>query len=340
MKLLANLIIGLFFLVASQNCAQKSKFKLLEIQYSTAKWTGVAVSNKGRIFVNFPRWSAIPFSVAEIKDSQLVPYPDEEWNNWKEYATPNNHFVCVQSVYVDKDNFLWILDPASINGSVVEVGVKLLKIDLQTDSVIQVIYFDESVAPAQSYLNDIRVDTKRNIAYLTESGLGAIIVVDLSTGTSRRVLENHYSVKAEDIQLEINEQKIDFPVHSDGVALSNDRSFLYYKALTGNNLYRIKTEKLRDTSLTSVQLENEVEFVTKTFPCDAIEFDRNGNLFLTSIQDNSIYYLSPELELALQDDRLKWPDSFSITSAGEIYVSSSRILFPQGQHGLFKIVNK
>ena len=331
----------IMILFAVQIPAQKSSSKLSEIHYSTLRWTGVAVSNTGRIFVNFPRWSQIPFSVAEIVDSQLVPYPNVEWNTWDESTNPENHFICVQSVYIDKDNFLWILDPSSINGNVVEGGAKLLKVDLHTDSIMQVIYFDENSAPAQSYLNDIRVDTKRNIAYLTESGLGSITVVDLSTGNSRRLLENHYSVKAENIQLEINGQKIDFPVHSDGLALSNDCQYLYYKALTGNNLYRIKTNKLRDITLTSSQLENAVEFIFKTFPCDAIEFDSDGNLFFTSIQDNAIYYLTPEFELklAITDDRLKWPDSFSITPDGEIYVTSSGILFPPGLYGLFKITN-
>jgi sugar lactone lactonase YvrE len=331
----------IMILFAVQIPAQKSSFKLSEIHYSTLRWTGVAVSNTGRIFVNFPRWSHIPFSVAEIVDSQLIPYPDDEWNSWNEFATPENHFVCVQSVYVDKENYLWILDPASINGSVVKGGSKLLKIDLQMDSVIQVIYFDEKVVPVQSYLNDVRVDNEKNVAYLTESGLGSIIVVDLLTGNSRRLLEDHYSVKAENIKLEINGQIVDFPVHSDGLALSNDCQYLYYKALTGNNLYRIKTDKLRDTTLTSSQLEGAVEFVFKTFPCDAIEFDSEGNLFFTSIQDNAIYYLTPELELnlAVKDERLKWPDSFSITPNGEIYITSSGILFPPGLYGLFKITN-
>ena len=132
MKLLVHLIIGLALLVANQNYAQKSNFKLFEVQYSTPRWTGVAVSNTGRIFVNFPRWSEIPFSVAEIVDSQLIPYPDEEWNNWDESAKPENHFVCVQSVNIDKENFLWILDPANLGDSIVKGGVKLLKIDLQT----------------------------------------------------------------------------------------------------------------------------------------------------------------------------------------------------------------
>ena len=322
--------------------AQANNFKLEEVQYSESRWTGVAVSNTGRIFVNFPRWSPIPFSVAEIVNGQLVPYPNADWNSWDETSSPENHFICVQSVYIDKGNYLWILDAASYKGKVVDNGAKLLKIDLRTNSIVQIVYFDKNIAPAKSYLNDVRIDTKDKIAYLTDSGLGAIIVVDLSSGKSRRLLDNHYSVKAESIKLKIDGREVDFPVNSDGLALSKDRSYLYYKALTGNNLYKIKTEKLRDTTLSSAQLENEVEFVLKIFPCDAIEFDSNGNLFLTAIQENAIYYLTPELELkpALSDNRLKWPDSFSITSSGGIYVTSSRILFPSGLHGLFRLVKK
>lgn len=335
-----SLIISLLIPIAAFQCpAQNYTFQLSEVHYSAPRWTGVAVSGEGRIFVNFPRWSSIPFSVAEIVDSQLVPYPNTEWNTWGGTTPPENHFVCVQSVYIDKENFLWILDPASINGSVVAGGAKLLKIDLQADSIIQIIYFNNTIAPGQSYLNDIRVDTEEDVGYITESGIGALVVIDLTTGNSRRLLQDHYSVKAENIQLIINGQIVNFVVHSDGLALSNDRSYLYYKALTGYNLYKIKTEKLRDTTLNNTHLENEVEFVIETLPCDAMEFDADSNLYFTAIQDNAIYYLTPELEfeLAVTDDRLKWPDSFSITSDDEIYVTSSRILFPPGNHGLFKI---
>ena len=143
---------------------QGNTFNLNEIAYSDFRWTGVAVSNEGRKFVNFPRWSTIPFSVAEIVDSQLVPYPNEEWNNWGSSTPPHNHFVCVQSVYIDKENYLWVLDPASLGGNVVQGGAKLLKIDLHTDSIIQTIYFDDEIAPTQSYLNDIRVDIEEHYA--------------------------------------------------------------------------------------------------------------------------------------------------------------------------------
>ena len=340
-KINSLLLVSIVFvsLIFPRVFAQNYSFELEEVHYSQPKWTGIAVSNTGRMFVNFPRWSVIPFSVAEIVDSQFIKYPNDEWNSWGGLTPPENHFVCVQSVYIDKENFLWILDPATLGGSVVEGGAKLLKVDLATDSIIQIIYFDELIAPAESYLNDVRVDTEEDYVYITESELGAIIVVDLLSGQSRRLLDDHYSTKAEFSTLVINGQTVNFEIHSDGLALSNDRNYLYYKALSAHSLYKIETEKLRDTTLNNIQLENAVEYVIETLPCDAIEFDPDGDLYFTSIQDNAVYYLTPELEdgLAVRDDRLKWPDSFSITSSGEIYVTTSRIHFPPGPHGLFKI---
>ncbi|MEV0633980.1 gluconolaconase, partial [Streptomyces sp. NPDC050619] len=43
--------------------------------------TGVTVSRRGRIFVNFPRWGDdVPFTVAELRGGKPVAYPDAEVN--------------------------------------------------------------------------------------------------------------------------------------------------------------------------------------------------------------------------------------------------------------------
>src|SRR2546423_15484329 len=73
--------------------------------------TGVAVSKSGRIFVNFPDWSDDhTISVAELVAGKAKPFPNEEWNK---PGPAESHFVCVQSVYVDAKDNLWILDPAA-----------------------------------------------------------------------------------------------------------------------------------------------------------------------------------------------------------------------------------
>jgi hypothetical protein len=83
--------------------------------------TGVTVSEDGRIFVNFPRWSEdVPVSVAEVmKDGSIRPYPNDEWNSWRNAKmseiSPKDHFVTVQSVVADGKGSLWVVDPAAPN---------------------------------------------------------------------------------------------------------------------------------------------------------------------------------------------------------------------------------
>ena len=55
-----------------------------------------------------------------------------------------------------------------------------MKIDLLTNKIAQTITFDESIAPERSYLNDVRKDTKTGHAFITESGTGSIVVVNLN----------------------------------------------------------------------------------------------------------------------------------------------------------------
>ena len=143
--------------------------------------TGVAVSKSGRVFVNFPNWSDDhTISVAEIVDGKPKPYPNETWNTPGPAST---HFICVQSVYVDGEDNLWILDPAAPKmQETVKDGPKLVEVDLKTNKSVRIIPFEEDVAPKKSYLNDVRVDTNASVAFITDSGLGAIVVVDLKMG--------------------------------------------------------------------------------------------------------------------------------------------------------------
>jgi DNA-binding beta-propeller fold protein YncE len=172
----------------------------------------------------------------------------------------------------DQDN-LWILDPAAPKmQEIVKGGPKLVKVDLATNKVTQTIPFGENVAPAKSYLNEVRIDTANRKAFVTDSGKGAIIVVDLVTGNGRRLLDDHKSTKPEpgvklvvDGKELIDQQKKSPPqIASDGIALDTKNGYLYYHALTGHTLYRIKTSYLIDEKLSKSDLESKVENVAQT----------------------------------------------------------------------------
>jgi hypothetical protein len=70
-------------------------------------------------------------------------------------------------------------------------GAKLIDIVLKTNKPFTTIVFDPMVAPASSYMNDVRVDLNpevfesgKGIAYITDfppEGHNAIVIVDLGT---------------------------------------------------------------------------------------------------------------------------------------------------------------
>lgn len=319
-------------------------------EFPNQQVTGIAISKTGRMFANFPYWSdGHVVSVVELgPNGEQRPYPDGDWN--RKTAAPSDRFVCVQSVYIDDTDNLWIVDTGSPKQTgVVEGGAKLIKVDLATNRITQVIPFGRKVAPDKSYLNDVRVDTRNNFAFITDSSLGAILVVDLRTGEARRVLEDDPSVKPEpNITLRVAnkpliDQEKDRPlaIASNGMALDREGGWLYYKALTGHTLYRVKLEDLEAaTRGANVNLANRVERVGQVPASDGLAF-HDGKIYITAIEQDAVVRYDPvqkTTELVAKDKRLKWPDSFAFGPDGTMYVTTSQIhLTPRSNSGATKV---
>ena len=314
---------------------------LNQVATSRVQWTGVAVAKDGRIFANYPRMETdtVPYSVAYVSGEQATPFPNTDWNTWNPSLAPQDHFVCVQSVYIDDQNNLWVLDAASPQmRGVVKGGAKLLKFNPSTGQLLQRINFDdEMVVYPGSYLNDVRVDTQKNYAYITDSNQGAIIVVNLTAGKARRVLSQSPATKSEGVVISAEGRVWRNPagkvpsVDADGIGLTPQRDYVYFHATTGRTLYRIATAALQDESLTPSQLNGRVERVMETDPTDGMLFDPNGNLYLTYVQQNSVERLTPagELQRVVQDSQLKWPDSYAYGPDSALYVTTSQLHIPR-----------
>ena len=324
----------IMLLLLSAPAQGEGKRQLTEVyRNNDFQLTGVTVSEKNRLFVNFPRWSAeyLNAVVEVMPDGTAKPFPDESWNRWDlDPKTASKHFVCVQSVVVDKEDALWVLDAAApMLMSIVPGGPKLVRIDLKTNRVTRTISFSPDVAKNHTYLNDVRFDNQRHFAYITDSGMGGIIVVDLATGKSHRALDGDPSVLPdENIKIFIEGKQIVGPTgktpafHSDAIALSPDGSFLYYQAIASNALYRVKTDTLRDPSGNP-----KPEKYASTFPLDGIWMDSDSNIYLSNIQSESVSRLTPgkTIQVLVTDHRLQWPDTFSQGPDKSIYISASHI---------------
>lgn len=305
---------------------------LIEVaEFRGTQVTGVTIAKDDRMFANFPRWRAdVPFSVVEIMpDGTHRPYPDDSWNSWSG-KPEKNHFTCVQSVYAH-GNSLYVLDPSSPEMKEVVGKAKLYEFDLATNTLKRTYEFDENIAPKKSYLNDVRIDDESGKIFITDSGLGGIVVVDKKTGDARRVLDKHPSTKSENITLTVEKKEFlnhdgEKPqIHSDGIALSPVDNKLYYHALTGYTLYRVPVKALTSTSKDETQLVKKVEKLGVTPAPDGMIFDKEGNLYMADLERNAISYRTPEgeMKILIQDERIKWPDTFTIDAKNNLVFTDS-----------------
>ncbi|NIO29720.1 MAG: hypothetical protein GTO29_14335 [Candidatus Latescibacteria bacterium] len=318
-----------------------SAAELEVVAESKLQWTGIAVTDDHKIFVNFPRWSpAVTISVARLDSlGAAQPFPSASWNSWK-MGEPvrEDAFVAVQSVVRDARNRIWVLDTGNpYFMGVVAGGARLFCFSSDTGRELQRFSFGPDIARQGTYLNDVRLDLEHDHAYITDSGEGGLIVLDLHNGITRRLLDGHPAVLAEDTDVTIGEQPWKIAgqtprVHSDGIAYVPKRDHVYFQALTGRTLYAIDAAILRDTEASAEKVAAAVKAVLKHRPVDGILAGPDGAIYLSNLEQSAIDRWSPgaEVERLVGDERLVWPDSFSLTADGWLHVATSQIhLGPQ-----------
>ncbi|MFT3839797.1 MAG: L-dopachrome tautomerase-related protein [Myxococcaceae bacterium] len=335
-------IFSLLAVMAMVACATvppaEKKAGTLEVAVSSAlQMASVAASEDGRIFVATPQWGGPRhLGVAEVKNGQLVAYPDEKWNAWDgDVAHAAEQFVCAHAVYVH-GGALWVVDPASpeFSGAVPE-GLKLVKIDLATNQVSHV-YALGGAAPKASYVQDVRIDDKRGLAYLADAMGGALITVDLKTGAFKRHFEGVAALQAEPgytatIQgkpwLGADGQPPKIGV--DGLELDPAKDVIYLHPLDGKTLWRIPAAALeRDDA-------SKLEQVTSTGAADGLLLGAVGALLVTSLEDDSVKQVAADgrVTTLVTDKRLAWPDTLAWEKSGSLLISASQIHRGAGFNG-------
>lgn len=346
-------IVALLALSTTGLSVQAAQPQLKQVASFQHQATGIAVTKDGRIFLSFPRWTEdSPISVGELKDGKISAYPDVEMNGWrnalKDKVDAKTHFVCVQTIEADHGGHLWVLDPAApAMAALVPGGAKMVEIDLATNKPIRTIYFDDKVAPQGSYLNDVRFSPDDKVAYITDSGAkGALVVVDVTSGKSRRVLDGDPSTQADPtVTVTWNGKPLRRPdgrgvdFTADGIALSPDGKTLYWQAIKGKNLYSLPTASLNPGYTTAVtpealedsNLRGKIEIVGENGPADGLIISKHdGKMYVTGPETNSIRVRDLSQKggkpaTVLQDDKLHWPDTFSEGADGTIFFTTSRI---------------
>lgn len=294
--------------------------------------TGVSISNKGRIFANFPRWrESVKNSVVEVlENGKSVAFPNEKWNSWEIGAqTSDSLFIAIQSV-IAFENELYVLDTRNPLFKGVIEKPRIFVFELSTNKLVKTYILNNDSFHDDSYINDLCIDKKNNKIYLTDSGHAGIVVLDIKSGNSFRVLDNHLSTLAETNQLTFSNGVWKNTVHSDGIALDTKNEKLYFHALTGYNLYAVSTKALITGD--QRQVNESVKLVAKTSAPDGMIIDSSGNLFLADLENDKIMKFnisSGKISVVAEGEKVKWADTFSIYG-NELYYTNSRINEAQG----------
>ncbi len=183
-------------------------------------------------------------------------------------------------------------------------------------------------------MNDVRIDTRRQVAYLSDPGRAALVVLDLKTGRSRSVLENDRSTRADpafkltiDGKIVQDDKGNAFSSNVNGIALTNDFRYLYYRPITQTKLFRIATEYLNNPALSAAEVASHVEEIAETGVSHGMIADAKGNVYLTDSPAKAVRYFTPggQLKTLVQDSRLLWPDTFAIGTDGYLYLTAAQI---------------
>ncbi len=328
-----TLVICLSFAVHHPVVAQNESTDELEIvaEFPAQHPPGnIAITPAGRIIMSQHQFYGAPLRVVELlNDNTVVPFPNQAWS-----SKPEEKGIGLNTVLglrADENGVVWMLD----NSEGTKPG-KILGWDTENDELYQVIYLTQPIITENSFLNDLAVDLDHQAIYLTDTASGndsALIVVDLNTGFSRRVLEGDISTRPEDIPLIVDERVINMAgkpakVGANPITIDPNNEWVYYAPMSSTSLYRIATADLLDPALTPEDLSSRVERYGDKPICDGITVDGAGNVYITSITDNAIGVVDATgtYQTLYQDKQLlSWTDGMAFSPDDYIYVTVSQL---------------
>lgn len=314
-------------------------FAKLELVTETDQAVGnIAFAENDDLIVSFHPLFKPDIRVARLdsKTGAYTPFPNKPWN------TPRKendwYFDDVLGLRSGAEGVVWVLDMGTRN----DITPKLVAWDTKADKLQQIIHLPAPATIASSQPNDFVIDNERQLIVIADEGIarggdgskGALIVVDTSTGKSRRILQGHTSTKADashPIVLDGKTMKADGNpvfVGADGITLDAPGEWLYFCPLNGESVYRIPMKDVADASLTDEQLGKLVERFSHKPNNGGMTIDTSGNLYFTNVEGRSIGFVSAadrKYSVLATDDRMLWPDGISTGADGFMYVSAAQV---------------
>lgn len=238
----------------------------------------------------------------------------------------------IEGVQCTDDGVVWMLD----NGRRSELPPKIIAWDSVHSRLQKVFNLAPPAVMPTSLLDDLVVDRELPFLYLSDPANGvdaALIVLDIATGLARRLLQGHPSVvPVAGLDLSIDGRKLETkrldgsvadPVGGvNPLALDRKGEWLYFGPLRSHKLYRVKTEYLRDASISADRLAGLVEEYSAKPLCDGITIDNKGNIYVSDLSSKAIGMIAAgtkEYRVLATDPRFLWPDGLCFGADGRLY---------------------
>jgi len=278
------------------------------------------------------------------RNGEASPFPNAEMSSCmdEDLERCGEALDSVMGICASGHGIIWMLD----NGRRGETLPKVVAWNTNTSSVHRIVYLPEPATTENSFLADLVVDPDNRFLYIADPASGmdaALIVVDLKTGLSRRVLESHISVVPEDVPLVVQGQRIEVR-RADGssaeplagvnpIAVDRKGRYLYYGPMKGRRLYRIDIDHLKDSSMGRDELGMAVELYSFKPVCDSIAIDQRNNIYAADLTQQAISIIPPDGKTAkdrrpqiyIHDPQLAWPDGLTFGNDQRLYFFCSQI---------------
>jgi len=286
-----------------------------------------------------------PFFEPDIRVAKLnearngsSPWPNREWNTPK---TDSDHYL--DSVLgLRGDGVIWMLDMGTRGG----LTPKLVGWNSNTDSMERIYYIPAPASLPESQHNDFTIDEKRGLIIIADEGIGpggdgtkaALVTIDMKTGKTRRLLQDHESCLPEDVPIKlgdrvltVDDQGTPLRIGADGIVADLEYEWLYFGPLSGSWIYRVQLDDIADERLGATELGDRVERYAQKLNNGGLGIDRAGNLYLTAV--GVIPAETREYAEYASHPRLIWPDGVSYAADGQMYVSAAQVSEAAGFNG-------
>jgi sugar lactone lactonase YvrE len=298
----------------------------------------ITVTPDDRVIVSLHQFYEPRWRVAEVDPDTgvLRPFPTGEWA--EELGADGIGLDAVLGIRTDDEGIVWMLD----NGGRLGSTPRLIGWNTETDALHRVIAIPNPPGVARTFLNDFAIDPIEQHVYIADVGGDtepAIVVVDLVTGLSRRVLEGDPVVSPEpgaDLFVDNDGVRMATPeggsepaqIGVNPIAIDAKAEWVYFGSMNGETLYRVRAEDLRDASLTRASLSARVERYADKPVSDGITIDTKGNIYVTDLNAGGIGVIdrNRRYERLFDDPEIvSWPDGMSGGPDGLIYVTVNQL---------------